>query len=792
MRRNILCTAALGIIFCLLTISQCIAKSQPVSNKEIVLQSNSLSARFNRNGNLQEISLLNNDEKNWIIKLPEAEGFWFMFDNGKTISPNTTKLISLNIWKDSQGSVLETVHECAASQLRITFIYRIDNSEPTMLKTHYRLSSSSSKSKTFRFYINTIGNLKATDKCWVVYPLWGGQLIRADKVKDGERPAPGHMWMQFMGYYDDEGHGILSYPRDTTGFLKYATLCARNGLTFLWSDVVVLPANGQYDLPFDYILEPMMAPDTFNTICHAYANWGRKQSWMVTVDDKIKARPELKNLISEGIIKDVCFEGLGMDKRTGKKVPSTGVFFAKSLKEQMIQDPAPFELILNHARSLEKLYSVKPVYRLDGWWGRFDSAYPFVLPVNERLGGDEKFKWFLKENEHDGRVVVLHDNPIQYDTEMKQYDKSQMAMNEDGTLVNLSIWSGNRLALASPKFAIPQNLEIVQTLKKWGATGIWWDVLGASTPFIDFNPSAHYPYYGRDSFYQCLLVLFAALRDAAPNMIFGTENGQEMMLPYFDWAPAYALGPEDATITWAPLNDLVYGDAFIQGAGIDGNGPKYDNVRRVTGMLYGAILGGDGREVWTSEYTPVIQGIFETNAVLGEVATKQMQRHVINPRGWRASCWPNAVVIGNTDSDQPIDVTLDTPFGKVTAEKICRNGFVALTDQGHWICWGAGKLSLNGQVVVTTSTPEMIVINNSKRLTVFRYLYREPTDADMSLNSESWKLSCPPVANAILANGLKSIPFRTDIKVDKKSDITIQFDAPALKDAYRVDWNVKK
>ena len=750
------------------------------------LRSPSLAARFSPAGDLRELTFVPSGSPVWRMTMPDTETFWFGFPSGQNVTPNTSRLVSLRTWTDARGQALETVHEHAAARIRLTFTYRIDTAEPSVLKSRYRLDDLSNTRRVFRFYVNTVSNLKATPDCWVVYPYRSGQLIRADRVRDGERPAPGHMWMGFMGYYDDQGHGLLTYARDPAGFLKFGTVLCRSGVTLCWSDVVVLPAGAGYDIPFDYILQPLRAPDTFNDICHTYGLWARRQKWMTSVAEKLRQRPGLQRAISDGIVKDVCWGDLSRT-RDGAPVPP-GQFIPREQKERIIDDPASFEAILAHARSLERLYSVRPIYRLDGWWGRFDSGYPFVLPVSPRLGGDEKLKWFLDENRRDDRTVVLHDNPIQFDAESPRYDDRWAVLNDDGSKNNVSIWSGNRLVLVSPPCALGPNLEVLTTLRAWGASGMWWDVLGGLAPPPDFNPAAGYPYPGRDSFQQSALRLFAALRRTAPEMVFGTEDGQEQMLPYFDYAPAYAVGPESETTTWAPLNELVYGDCFIEGVGIEGNSRLYENTWRVTSQFYGAILGGDGRAAWTSEYTPVIQAIFEANGVIGAVAGQRMLRHAIDPGGWRASLWPGAVVIGNTDSNRPLDVTLDTPLGTVSVAGLRHLGFVTLTRQGHWVCWGARRLRLNGKLLVATSTPEMIVINNARRLTILRYLYREPTAADVAdSRPQQWELACP----ALSSTPLVSVPSGRAVPLTA-SGPALAFAAPPLSECYRATWPTQR
>ncbi len=759
---------------------------------EIRLTSDKLQVIFDLQGDMKTLSRTTPEGKAvWTLNLPK-DSFWFTSLDKKKISPYTSKLVSMNYWENSVCAVLKTVHESSATQLTVELEYRIEKARPELLLSRYTIQSGRKTDESFRFYMATIGNLSASNTSWVVYPYRSGKLFRCDKLKNGERPAPGHMWMQFMGHYDSKGNGIITYPEDASGFLKYANHWARNGVTLSWSDVVPLPSGARYSLPFDYVVRPLATPNDFNDICNAYAEWGRKQSWCKTLSEKIPEKSKINQLTENGIVKVVSFGALSMSKSKWIPVPSK-TFIPREKKEEMAHSGDSPDRILEKMHQLEKLYSIKPVYRYDGWWGRFDSEYPFVLPVHSALGGDKKFKWFMEENKRENRIVVLHDNPVECDTENQRFDASQMACNIDGKPAHIGCWSGNRMGLTSPYFAIPNNLEVLLQLKQWGVTGIFWDVIGALSPYIDYNKSAHYPYIGRDSFHQGVVHLFAALRNTAPQMLFGTEDGQESLLPYFDYAPAYFGYGDGKTVTWAPLNELVYGDCFVNAVGIDGNNRTYDNYSRTVRRLFGATLGNDSRSKWPGIYEPAVQAIFENNRVISmNVASQRMQRHIINPSGWRASVWPNAVVIANVESERPLNITLDTPLGKVSVEKLRRNGFIMMTNKGSWTIWGAHQLSCNGKVVVGVSSPEQVVIKNDIRLTVINYLFREPNDKDKaSIKGKNWNLSCPELFNQ-LKSDLKSWPDGHNVPVKQIGSVTVQFPMAGFSESYRMELKTKK
>ncbi|MFG0250708.1 MAG: DUF6259 domain-containing protein [Phycisphaeraceae bacterium JB051] len=594
------------------------------------------------------------------------------------------------------------------------------------------------------------------------------------------------MWMQWVGYLDGQ-NGLLSYCEDRMGSLKFVNAYKQRdgGVGMNWCDLIHLRAGASRDCPYDYVLVPMATPQGFNDLCHEYAMWARNQNWMASAHDKLIARPQLKQVIEQGIVKVPSFGALSYSPTEWKPVRK---FLPLDEKKKLEGNPRSFQRILDDIRRTDQMYGIHPAIRHDGWCDRFDSNYPYLLPVHEKLGGDEAFVRYLSENNSEQRTIIFHLNPVQFDTENSQFKPHQVARTLDQRMYT-SNWSGNRLALVSPAMVIGENMPVLEQLKAWGSKGIFWDVIGAVSPRIDFNPNAHYPYYDGAQFTQALLGLFTALREKTPKMIFGTEDGQEMMLPYFDFAPSYHAYGDDETVTWAPLNELVYGDAFFNMVGIDGNNRTYEDRGRMTKRLFGSIQGHDLRSAWVKQYDPVVQQEFELNPVLSVVQTQRMIRHDIDPAGWRASYWPNAVVIGNATSEKPLDVTIArTPLGPIKVTGLRRYGFVIVNDRGEFACWGAKSLTCDGQLLVEVNNPDSIIINNQRALTLATYGFFHPKkqpDAKADLND--WQICIPGMTN-VMKNGFEAWPSRQSIIKTKAVDEHIfTLDAPGQQ-----TWRIMK
>ncbi|EIP97972.1 hypothetical protein OpiT1DRAFT_02422 [Opitutaceae bacterium TAV1] len=716
----------------------------------------------------------------WRLNLPTSS-FWSLGRSGKTWSLADAGSVSIASFRDDRGVGVKAVYDLKPAGVRVHLTWRIDTAEGDRLRVRYSLDHDAGEPVGLRFNIAALSNLDATADAWYVLPYRSGKLYRTDAVKYEEHPAPGHLWMQWTGYHDGKGNGLVSYPEDTTGFLKFAQHGPAGGFRMGWSESVVLtPGQSPYAPPYDYVIRPLATPDPINDLAVAYAEFGRAQSWAKQkLSDKLKARPQFADTIREGIVKFVGFGALDI-LEDGKRV-----FAPRERKERMAAPYHTFERALREARGLEALYDIRPSYRYDGWWGRFDAHYPSVFPVSDRLGGDAKFTWFQEENRKDNRHILYHLNPVQYDAEENGFDIDHMVALASGQPLRPDIWGGNRLYLASPKFATADNVCTLSRLHAFTgpAAGVFWDVIGAMAPYNDFNPRAGYPAWGGDHFYQDVLKLFAALRETAPDMIYGTEDGQEQMLPYFDWAPNYRSYGNDKTVSWAPLVELVYGDCFANIVGIDGNNRTYNDATRAVRALYGASMGHDARSAWIRDYTPVVQQIFELNRVFAPAATERMQRHLIDPAGWRASIWAGQVVVANTASpDVLAAVRVSSPLGDVVIEGLRPNGFAVVTRDGSWTAWGARKISVDGKTLVSTSNPDSILVRNDRGLTMTSYDFRnrdrgtEPSP--QGCNLDAWQIEGDGLPAGWLEK-LKTWPGKQPVNVTTTASATAATSLPA-------------
>ncbi|NCA97493.1 MAG: hypothetical protein EOM77_04920 [Bacteroidia bacterium] len=179
-----------------------------------------------------------------------------------------------------------------------------------------------------------------------------------------------------------------------------------------------------------------------------------------------------------------------------------------------------------------------------------------------------------------------------------------------------------------------------------------------------------------------------------------------------------------------------------------------------------------------TNYTPVIQQIFEVNRVLAPIHNRRMRRWLMDPTGWRAAVWDNAVVIGNVDCETPLGaITVQTPFGTVTYENLRKNGFAILTQDGHWVLWGGGKLSLNGELLAASSSDESALVFNRHHLSMASYGFFDPKkEPKRKLSDRAWTLSGSSLSKVLESGNLMAWPSQEPYVLAKKGD---SFECPA-------------
>lgn len=573
------------------------------------------------------------------------------------------------------------------------------------LRFHYTLDNRFAQPVQTVYFPQLCGFDKGRDS-WAFMPRWTG--VKRDlrnQFKFMCWGGPGHLSMMLVALKLDNAT-LMLYPQDPKGSVRFAIVDDRNsgpdGFALMsWQNRDWIQPGETYSGSADFVL--VNAGDRgLRGVAEAYRAWAEKQSWFMTFREKCEKYPNAAKILN-GVIKMGGFEAIGKD----------GSVYDPSIaeKEKICNLTYDYNRFLEVARRIESTYGVKPAYRYDGWWDRFDSRYPDYFPVNPRLGD---FGKFMKGNNADGRLVYFHMNPIQYDFQSKKFDIDKQAMSLGGGYQE-QVWSRNRLYVASPRPAIADGVAAIRRMREFGAQGIFEDVIG-STTMLDVNPKGGYPYWHRDSGTAALLELAAALRKESGDAFRGTEGGEERRIPYYD---AFMMGAGNNECV--PFISMVYGDCIVNATGIEGGGNGSKPRERARGILFGVVLGLDGRHAWAvREYMPSAQMIFETQKLLKEIAGVRM----VDFRNHGTLCiseWPQAFSVANIGKEAIASGTFTHEgLGKIELSGIAGESAAFVASGGRFAVWGIGKLSLDGKPLfeIGGKPEELAVVYDGGTLTV--------------------------------------------------------------------------
>lgn len=544
---------------------------------------------------------------------------------------------------------------------------------------------------------------------YIAFPERLGRKIDLADFELQVAGGPGHLSMQMVGAKIGPS-ALLSYPEDPTGHFRFLWATDEGSADspafgLFWENRDWILPKECYSPPFAYRLYVLPRAD-LRGIAEAYREWAIQQPWYVSWEEKTAGNPLIGRVLN-GVVKMTGFEGIGGSDPSGR------VYWPWEQKQAdskvLTYD---YERFLNVARNLERRYRVKPAYRYDGWYGRFDSRYPDYFPVDPQLGD---FDQFIATNNAEERLVYLHTNPIQYDYDAPSYDSRKMAMWQGK--FSGGVWSHNRLLVGSPRLIREDQVRAEQEMVARGVQGIFEDVIGATT-VMDDNPHAGYAYITRDAGNLALMELMAALRQATPGVYKATEEGEERRIPYFDgmfFSIPYAQPPAEDI----PLFSMVYGDTYVLTEEIGGGGDGTNDLRRAQFLLFGAVLGVDGRiaSVARDEFSPHIQMTFETQKVAGETA-----RHRILDYTWsgdlRMTQWADAITVANLGETAVPETTFsETTLGEVRLEGLRPYGVVCFLRDGRFAAWGVQSLTCAGrQLFSHTARQAVALIWDGQRL----------------------------------------------------------------------------
>lgn len=217
--------------------------------------------------------------------------------------------------------------------------------------------------------------------------------------------------------------------------------------------------------------------------CKSYRVSLEEQGKLVTLRDKIKLNPKLKDMIGRSVL---------TPSLAHYKIEPESSYYNADEPEKNTRTNT-FESI---AAELKKCYDngVKDAYvHLDGWGlGGYDNLCPRVYPVNPEAGGEEGMRLIKETCKKQNYILAYHDQYRDFYLKSPDYDENKSVMHEDGSVISTEdiIWYGGIEGQLCATQALPFIERNYKQLEAAGLKpeGVYIDVFSASILDECFNP----------------------------------------------------------------------------------------------------------------------------------------------------------------------------------------------------------------------------------------------------------------------------------------------------------------
>jgi len=214
---------------------------------------------------------------------------------------------------------------------------------------------------------------------------------------------------------------------------------------------------------------------TYVDLCAYYRKKLEANEKIITLSDKIKSNPKVKELIGTPII---------YSSGAYYKIEPESTYYNKDNPEKNTY-LMPFSEIAKKLRFLFDLGIKKGHFHLDGWsYGGYDSMHPRVLPVNKQAGGNNGLKEIIDICKELNYGLTYHDQYRDYFLKSPDYTETKAVVNSEGKIENTedNIWYGGDESQLCAKFAPEFLRRNCEGLESDGLMpdGVYLDVFSAS------------------------------------------------------------------------------------------------------------------------------------------------------------------------------------------------------------------------------------------------------------------------------------------------------------------------
>ncbi len=178
------------------------------------------------------------------------------------------------------------------------------------------------------------------------------------------------------------------------------------------------------------------------SIAKDFREFEKKNGNLITIDDKIKANPNVKKLIGTPVIHWSLYSHNCKGTKIYKQVGY----------EDRVHNT--FDETCEKFKLFKKLGLEKAYVHTDGWGNRgYDNLHPYILPPSDKIGGYPGMKRLSETCSAIGYCFGLHDQYRDYYQDSQVYDKDKCCLDVNGKPWYCDIWAGGPHNWLCTKFA---------------------------------------------------------------------------------------------------------------------------------------------------------------------------------------------------------------------------------------------------------------------------------------------------------------------------------------------------
>lgn len=169
----------------------------------------------------------------------------------------------------------------------------------------------------------------------------------------------------------------------------------------------------------------------YNTVAHDYRSYLDETGRLITLSEKIKKNPNIKNLIGAPVLHHKIYS----------QVQKASKFYDKNGQNTLLC--ATFEKRAEQMQKMKALGLEKLYVHTDGWGEQgYDNNHPYILPPCPQADGWEGLKLFADTCRQAGYIFALHDQYRDFYYTSPVFDREKAVTKIDGTHPYCSIWDG--------------------------------------------------------------------------------------------------------------------------------------------------------------------------------------------------------------------------------------------------------------------------------------------------------------------------------------------------------------